>query len=296
MIGAEHERPRPPGGEGFSDSVSFSFADPEAELYGLARIGLAPGEGAASALAVLFSGRGVAAATVHSEVEAPDADWQALRVAGVSTTVQEPLSRWRVGFEGDGGGFELEVSAVGPPLEVGPGTAAGRASGVEGYEQVCRLEGEVTTGGERHVISCLGQRGHGWGPPPWERISLARTVSAWLEGPVAVILSAVRQAGVPEHGDEAMTAYLLEPGEEAAAAREVGEPRLSTTYDGDGRQRRAGLELWVNEEDEVPRRLAGEVACGTSLELGRLRLDCAFFSWHMEGRAGVGRYDVLRRA
>jgi hypothetical protein len=38
------------------------------------------------------------------------------------------------------------------------------------------------------------------------------------------------------------------------------------------------------------------VACGTSLELGRLRLDCAFFDWRMEGRVGVGRYDVLRRA
>jgi hypothetical protein len=37
------------------------------------------------------------------------------------------------------------------------------------------------------------------------------------------------------------------------------------------------------------------VACGTSLDLGRLHLDCAFFSWRMEGRAGVGRYDVLRR-
>ena len=29
--------------------------------------------------------------------------------------------------------------------------------------------------------------------------------------------------------------------------------------------------------------------------LGRLRLDCAFFTWRMEGRSGVGRYDVLRR-
>ena len=71
-------------------------------------------------------------------------------------------------------------------------------------------------------------------------------------------------------------------------------PRLSTTYDGDGRQRRAGLELWV-DEDGCPRRAAGEVVCGTSLDLGRLRLDCAFFRWRMEGREGVGRYDVLRR-
>ena len=48
-------------------------------------------------------------------------------------------------------------------------------------------------------------------------------------------------------------------------------------------------------EDSYPRRGAGEVLCGTSLDLGRLRLDCAFFRWRMEGREGVGRYDVLRR-
>jgi hypothetical protein len=60
------------------------------------------------------------------------------------------------------------------------------------------------------------------------------------------------------------------------------------------RQRRAGLELWVDEESHA-RRAAGEVVCGTSLDLGRLRLDCAFLRWHMEGREGVGRYDILRR-
>jgi hypothetical protein len=37
------------------------------------------------------------------------------------------------------------------------------------------------------------------------------------------------------------------------------------------------------------------VVCGTSLDLGRLRLDCAFLRWHMEGREGIGRYDILRR-
>ena len=47
---------------------------------------------------------------------------------------------------------------------------------------------------------------------------------------------------------------------------------------------------------EWPRRAAGEVLCGSSLDLGALRLDCAFFRWHLEGRAGVGRYDILRRA
>ena len=51
----------------------------------------------------------------------------------------------------------------------------------------------------------------------------------------------------------------------------------------------------MGEEDQLPRRAGGRALCGTTLELGRLRLDSAFFAWRMEGRAGVGRYDVLRR-
>ena len=31
------------------------------------------------------------------------------------------------------------------------------------------------------------------------------------------------------------------------------------------------------------------------LDLGRLRMDCAFFRWRMEGREGVGRYDVVQK-
>ena len=76
----------------------------------------------------------------------------------------------------------------------------------------------------------------------------------------------------------------------------VADPRLSTTYDADGRQRRAGLELWVTDEDGSRAAPPARSLCGTTLDLGRLRLDCAFFRWRMDGREGVGRYDVLRRA
>ena len=45
-----------------------------------------------------------------------------------------------------------------------------------------------------------------------------------------------------------------------------------------------------------PHRGSGEVLCGSTLDLGALRLECAFFRWRVEGGTGVGRYDVLRRA
>jgi hypothetical protein len=100
----------------------------------------------------------------------------------------------------------------------------------------------------------------------------------------------VRPGGAP-HAGEAVWAAVLD---EAGAAR-VAEPRLSTTYDAGGRQRRAGLELWL-DGDEPAVRGSGEVLCGSTLDLGALRLDCAFFRWRIDGEAGVGRYDVLRRA
>ena len=52
----------------------------------------------------------------------------------------------------------------------------------------------------------------------------------------------------------------------------------------------------MDEEGDFARRAAGEVLCGTSIDLGDQRLESAFFQWRMEGRTGVGRYDVLRRA
>jgi len=136
-----------------------------------------------------------------------------------------------------------------------------------------------------------------WGAPDWERIALARAVSAWLREDLAVAVTAVRPVKAKSHADEALAASLFTALDEDATVTAVTIPevRLSTTTDADGRQRRAGFELFRDEEDPG-RRAAGEVLCGTSLELGRLRFDCSFFLWRMNGLTGVGRYDVLRRA
>jgi hypothetical protein len=168
---------------------------------------------------------------------------------------------------------------------------------MQGFEQTVRVRGTATVGGRRVAVDALGQRGHSWGAPDWDRIALARTLGAWLGEDLSVSLTAIRPAGAKHHEDERLAATILErdPKSDAPRATPVVEPRLSTTYDGDGRQIAAGLELFVDGES-LPRRAAGEVACGTTLDLGRLTLHCAFFRWRMEGRTGVGRYDVLARA
>jgi hypothetical protein len=279
-------------GPAFTDAVTFSFGDPAAQLYGLARIGLSPGEDgvAGSALAVLFAGREPVAALARGGIGlGAEAGWEAVSVDALSARVEEPLARWSVALEGEAHGFDLHFEAVSEPAEVNGGVA--RSGGMEGYEQLCAVTGTVHAGGRVTEVRCLGQRGHAWGEPDWSTIEETRTVSAWPEEGFALALSAVRPEGV-DHGHEPVWAALLD----RAGTLQVEEPRLSTTYDGEGRQRRAGLELWLDEEEGHPHRGSGEVLCGSTLDLGQLRLDCAFFRWRIDGRPGVGRYDVLRRA
>lgn len=292
MIGPAHEAPqRGDGAAGFGDAVTYTFGDPAHELYGSARFGLVPGEPAlASALVLLFCEGLPVASEAEGGIELPDADWTSLEAGDAATAIVEPLHAWTVSWDGEAAGFELRFEARGAPAELGRDALAESAADLHGYEQLCRVTGDVRVGERRWQVDCLGQRGHQWGAPDWERIALARTLALWREDGGGVALAAVRPAGASDHEAELVGAALL--GDEPTA---IADARLSTTLDGEGRQRRAGLELWVGDEDPVPRRAAGEAVCGTTLDLGRLRLDCAFFTWQMDGHAGVGRYDVLRR-
>jgi hypothetical protein len=291
------ETPRPLAGEAFSDAVTFAFADVRAELYGVARLGLTTA--GASGLALLFRGDEPVAVSAQGGVALagpPAGDWRDVAVAGLRSAVVEPLRAWTVAFASAEASFDLRFEAIGALAVLEPGHPAAKAGGMEGYEQPCRVRGTVAVGEDRFELDGLGQRGHSWGAPDWDRIGLARTLSAWFGEDLAVSLIAVRPARAKGHAEEAIAATVLEGPREGAeaVALAVEDPRLSTTYDGEGRQQHAGLELYL-DPDGFARRAAGEVVCGTSLDLGRLRLDCAFFRWRMEGREGVGRYDVLRR-
>jgi hypothetical protein len=265
-----------------ADAVTFAFADLESGVSGLARAGFT--EEGSSGLAVLFAGSDPVTAQADS-VEGGERAWEAIGAAGVRTTVVEPLQAWTVAFDdGSGLGFELEVTAISPPGSLGDGIG-----GMTGYDHLCRVEGTARTPKGPVRVRGLGQRGRLWGAPDWERMELTRSIGLWLDGDIGVSLLAARPAGARGQDEEAMRAYVYD-----GAARPVAAPRLSTVSDLEGHQLRAGLELWVEEEDH-PRRAAGELVGGTSLDLGRLRLDCAFLRWRMEGRSGAGRYDILRR-
>lgn len=286
-VAPEHEHPQ--GGGLDTDAVTFSFADPAAQLYGLARLGLS-GEGArrrGSALALLFSGRTPASAIAEGDIPVDaGAGWESLELSGLAASVDAPLERWSLRMTGERHGYALSFEAVTPPA--GHGVLAGMA----GYEQGCRVRGEAVLDGSVQPVSGRGQRGHSWGSPDWTRLGSVHTVCAWMDRDRSMTVTAAREQGAAGHAGDARWGALLEP----SSATPIADPRLSTTYDGEGRQRRAGLELWLGEEDDAPRRAAGSLVCGSSLDLGQLRLECAFMRWTMDGAEGYGRYDVLRRA
>jgi hypothetical protein len=105
-------------------------------------------------------------------------------------------------------------------------------------------------------------------------------------------LSAVRPEEAGGHGDEAVAAVLCSAD---GAPVDVSEALLSTEYGPDGVQRRATLELWVDGEEGQPLRGAGTLISASSVRHPGLHSDIAFFRWAVEGREGLGHYEVVRR-
>ena len=311
MIAADDEKRRSLTQPGFSDGVEVAFGDGQAAIFVTARIsitaakahdGVSPAAPAlATVLVVVFSGGDVAEVLAQGEIAIDSEELSELEVAGLRFETVEPLRTWRVSFNGERVSFDVELEATTQPCEAGPNSEIARGGGLEGYEQICRVSGKATVAAEVHEIACLGQRGHSWGVADWTKIQLARSVGAWIAGDDAVLLSAVRSTEAVGHAQEATTAWVIKAADEVAAAVVVEDPRLSTSYDSDGRQRRAALELWEKGDCDRPQRASGLLLCGTTLYLGSpesqaaLRMECAFFLWRMNGRSGIGRYALIRR-
>jgi hypothetical protein len=104
-------------------------------------------------------------------------------------------------------------------------------------------------------------------------------------------LTSTLPAGAGGHGEEEVAAVLCDPD---AAPVEFEEALLSTEYGEDGAQRRATLELWPEGEDSRPLRGAGTLISSISVRRPGLDAEIAFFRWSVEGREGLGHYEVAR--
>ncbi len=139
-------------------------------------------------------------------------------------------------------------------------------------------------------VDCLGTLAETEAAPRWDELDALRTVSAIVDEKNALLALARRPRGALGHGEERVSAVLIDEGRFV----EVDEARLSTVYDGEGRQRSAGLELWLRGE-EFPRRGSGVVVAGSSLQLEEVDVHAAVFRWRLDGREGVGAYELMAR-
>ena len=169
-------------------------------------------------------------------------------------------------------------------LDFDPTTESVDLGGV--LARVGRVRGTV----DKRSIEGLGVVTETREAPAWSELDALRTLAAVFEPGLAILALSRRPRGSHGHGDEQVTAWILRDG----AALAVEDARISTIYDGDGRQRSAGLELWLPGED-FPRRASGTARAGASLTLEGLRVHAAVFGWQMEGRDGVGAYDIVVR-
>ena len=187
-------------------------------------------------------------------------------------------------IEADGGGWtvalgersRLRFEAVGPEIGVD-----------EVQAQVCHVAGRLV----ESRVDCLGIAATLAGPPAWSELDATRSIVAVFGRRDALVVHARRPRGAVSHGQEAVAAALCEHGE----VRGVEDVRLSTVYDGEGRQRTANVELWLPGED-FPRRASGVCTAGMSLALEGLDVHLGMFTWRMEAREGVGSYELTVRA
>jgi hypothetical protein len=123
-----------------------------------------------------------------------------------------------------------------------------------------------------------------------DQAALRRSIGIVFSDGGLFALTAVRPAGQETHGDEQVAAILCDPD---GAPVEVSEALLSTEYGPDGVQRRATLELWPDEESAAPMRGSGTLISSSPLSRPGLNAEVAFFRWTLEGRDGLGHYEIL---
>lgn len=195
------------------------------------------------------------------------------RVLADGPAIRSDGDGWRAELDG---AFSLTFQPIAPAADLGGVTAT-----------VCEVAGKVGD----HEVRCLGTAAITREAPSWDELDAVRSISALFDASTAFLAVARRPRGALGHGEEQTAVWLLREGEVLT----VEDARISTVYDGEGRQRSAGLELWLPGED-FPVRASGAVVAGSSLQLERLDAHVAVFRWRMDDREGGGAYELMVRS
>ena len=189
---------------------------------------------------------------------------------------------WRL----SGPEFELTFAPAGEMAELELADA-----GIQSLHQLARVQGTVVVAGAERVVDCDGERSRRLGQLDGKHFDALRAVSAWFGDGQGLAVLAARPRRARGHDTERLSAALFKGGVPVP----VVEPRLSSTYAGDGALARVGLELWIEGEggEQYPRRAAGEA----SRQVARCddpSLRSTLLRMRGLGREGVGVYDLLR--
>jgi hypothetical protein len=191
----------------------------------------------------------------------------------------DPAREWRL----SGTGLELVVAPAGEAVPAGA-----PESGLDGFDQLCRVTGHFDFRGSTNELSSLGCRSVHGGVDEYESL---RAVAAWFASGDGLALAAFRPRRTKGQDGDLVAAAVLDPEHPAAAE----DPRLSTTYTGAGWPARASLELWLpsaeDEEAQPLRRAAGQ-ATGARLQAvwGEREVRAELFHWGSRGQDGTGVY------
>jgi hypothetical protein len=186
-----------------------------------------------------------------------------------------------VAEDGDGWRAELDDRLS---LQLEPASGEVDLDGVTA--RICRVTGTV----DGTQVDCLGTFSVTTIAPRWEELQAVRSISALVDEGTGLLALARRPRDASGHGDEAIRAGLFLDGQ----LHTVEDARISTVYDGGGRQRSAGLELWLPDE-EYARRGSGLVIAGSTFELESIQVHAAIFRWRLDGREGIGAYELMVR-
>jgi hypothetical protein len=122
-------------------------------------------------------------------------------------------------------------------------------------------------------------------------------VCAWFDPAHGLSVVALRPRKARGQDADVLSAVALEP--EGPLA--IEDPRLSTTYAGDGRPLRVSLELWVSagddDEEQYPRRASGEtLGVAATGRLGRFDVLAQFVRWDSRDGDGAGVYVLAQQS
>ncbi len=238
--------------------LTFAFAMPEQELWGIGWFPQLAGPG----LLVLAAGS---------------------EVAGLVAELDHDQDTWQVHAQN----AELSVAPGGDPV------ALATATEPSGYTQLATVAGTATVASRALEVEGGGRRSGHASVGKLSGYDSIREVSGWFDGGEAISLIALRPRKSKGHEQDVVAAAVIEPEEPPA----ITDPRLSTTYDAAGRPARVNLELWTEDPEQPPRRMAGEAterearATGAGWELRAELLRC-----HSRGQDGSGVYLLARPA